>query len=131
YLADLVGTRNLFVFAVAFFSFGSLLCALSPDLQALVISRIIQGIGGALMVPVARLALIRVIDRRRFLSAMNFATMPGLIGPILGPLLGGYLTDLASWHWIFLINIPIGVVGVYCGFVYMPNLKRMERSTFD
>lgn len=123
YLADKIGTRTLFISAVGLFSFGSLLCALSPTLPALVLSRVIQGIGGAMMTPVARLTLIKTFDRSKLLAAMSLATMPGLIGPVLGPLLGGYLVVAASWHWIFLINIPIGAVGIWFGYKFMPNYK--------
>lgn len=123
YLADKIGTRRLFISAVGLFSFGSLLCALSPTLPALVLSRVIQGIGGAMMMPVARLALIKTFERSKLLAVMSFATMPGLIGPVLGPLLGGYLVIIASWHWVFLINIPIGILGIWFGLKYMPNYK--------
>lgn len=130
YLANKFGTQRLFITAVTLFSLGSLFCALSSSLVNLIISRVIQGIGGAIMMPVARLTLIKVLKRSDFLSAMNFATIPGLIGPILGPLVGGYLVDLVSWHWIFIINIPIGIIGIFCGLKFMPNITEVN-DRFD
>lgn len=112
WLADRFGTRKVFIIAVSLFTFGSLACALSQSLTMLVISRIVQGVGGAMMMPVARLALLRAYPRSELLPVLNFVTMPGLVGPILGPLLGGLLVTYATWHWIFLINIPVGILGI-------------------
>lgn len=123
YLADHFGTKRVFIIAVSLFSFGSLLCTISPNLTALVVSRVIQGAGGAMMVPVARLAMIKAFDRSDLLAAINLSAVPALIGPVLGPLVGGYLVDIASWHWIFLINIPIGALGIYFGLKYLPNFQ--------
>ncbi|PXY92826.1 MFS transporter [Gilliamella apis] len=123
FLSDKFGTRNIFVLAVLLFTIGSLLCALSNSLIFLDISRVIQGIGGSMMVPVSRLVLIKAFKRNEFLAALNTATIPGLIGPVLGPVLGGYLVDMVSWHWVFLINLPIGVLGVFISLKYMPNIK--------
>ena len=104
WLADRFGTRRVFIIAVSLFTLGSLACALSSSLMELVIFRVIQGIGGAMMMPVARLALLRAYPRSELLPVLNFVTMPGLVGPILGPVLGGVFVTWASWHWIFLIN---------------------------
>ncbi|WP_294912438.1 MFS transporter [uncultured Gilliamella sp.] len=123
FLSDKFGTRNIFVLAVSLFTIGSLLCALSNSLIFLDISRVIQGIGGSMMVPVSRLVLIKAFKRNEFLAALNTATIPGLIGPVLGPVLGGYLVDMVSWHWVFLINLPIGILGVFISLKYMPNIK--------
>lgn len=130
WFADRFGTRRIFIIAVSLFSFGSLLCALSPSLTFLVTSRVIQGIGGAMMMPVARLALIRAYPRSELLPILNFVTIPGLVGPILGPLLGGILVTYATWHWIFIINIPIGVLGVLYALKSMPDFK-MPKRKFD
>ncbi|WP_272683021.1 multidrug transporter subunit MdtD [Providencia sp. PROV133] len=130
WFADRFGTRRIFIIAVSLFSFGSLLCALSPSLTFLVISRVIQGIGGAMMMPVARLALIRAYPRSELLPILNFVTIPGLVGPILGPLLGGVLVTYATWHWIFIINIPIGVLGILYALKSMPDFK-MPKRKFD
>ncbi|MBO2913835.1 multidrug transporter subunit MdtD [Enterobacter sichuanensis] len=130
WLADRFGTRRVFMLAVTLFTLGSLACALSTSLTELVIFRVLQGIGGAMMMPVARLALLRAYPRSELLPVLNFVTMPGLVGPILGPVLGGVFVTWASWHWIFLINIPIGVVGLLYARKYMPNFTTPRRS-FD
>lgn len=130
WLADRFGTRRVFMLAVTLFTLGSLACALSGSLGELVIFRVVQGIGGAMMMPVARLALLRAYPRSELLPVLNFVTMPGLVGPILGPLLGGVLVTWASWHWIFLINIPIGIAGLLYARKYMPNFTTPRRR-FD
>ncbi|WP_419868572.1 MFS transporter [Chryseobacterium sp. CT-SW4] len=123
FLADRFGTKKIFIISLIFFSAGSLFCALSQNLTQLVISRVVQGVGGSLMTPVGKLALIKTFDKNELLKAMNFAVVPALIGPVLGPLVGGYMVDYFSWHWIFLINIPIGIIGIILGLKYMPNYK--------
>ncbi len=130
WLADRFGTRRVFMLAVTLFTLGSLACALSSSLGELVVFRVIQGIGGAMMMPVARLALLRAYPRSELLPVLNFVTMPGLVGPILGPVLGGVLVTWASWHWIFLINIPIGIAGLFYARKFMPNFATPRRK-FD
>lgn len=121
FLADKFGTKKVFIISLILFSLGSLLCSLSPNLTFLVIARVIQGIGGSLMTPVGKLALIKTFDKSELLKAMNFAIIPALIGPVLGPLIGGYMVDYLSWHWIFLINLPIGILGIVLSVKHMPN----------
>jgi EmrB/QacA subfamily drug resistance transporter len=121
FLADKFGTKKIFIFALIVFSLGSLFCALSSNLTELVISRVVQGLGGSLMTPVGKLALIKTFDKNELVKAMNYAIVPALIGPVLGPLVGGYMVDYLSWHWIFLINIPIGLLGIFLGLKFMPN----------
>ncbi|HFK5511017.1 TPA: MFS transporter [Elizabethkingia anophelis] len=130
FLADKFGTKKVFISSLILFSIGSLFCALSQNLTQLVLSRVIQGIGGSLMTPVGKLALIKTFDKNELLKAMNFAIIPALIGPVLGPLVGGYLVDYFSWHWIFLINIPIGITGIVLGSKFMPDYKS-ESLDFD
>ena len=130
WLADRFGTRKIFIIAVTLFTLGSLLCALSGTLGLLVASRIIQGVGGAMMMPVARLALLRAYPRSELLPVLNFVTMPGLVGPILGPLLGGVMVTYLTWHSIFLINIPIGILGIIYARKYMPDFTTPKRR-FD
>lgn len=130
YLADKFGTKKIFLFSIALFSLGSLFCALSQNLDQLVISRVVQGLGGSLMTPVGRLALLKTFDKTEFLRALNYAVIPALIGPLAGPLVGGYFVDYFSWHWIFLINIPIGVIGIILGLKYMPDFRATD-SVFD
>lgn len=123
FLADKFGTRKVFITALILFAIGSLLCSMSQNLMQLVVARVIQGIGGSLMTPVGKLALIKTFPKNELLQAMNFAIIPSLIGPVLGPLVGGYLVDYLSWHWIFLINIPVGIIGVFLSLKYMPDYK--------
>ncbi|EIS4308208.1 multidrug transporter subunit MdtD [Salmonella enterica] len=123
WLADRFGTRRVFMVAVSLFTLGSLACALSSSLSELVIFRVVQGVGGAMMMPVARLALLRAYPRSELLPVLNFVTMTGLV-------LGGVLVTWASWHWIFLINIPIGVAGILYARKYMPNFTTPRRK-FD
>lgn len=123
FLSDKFGTRKVFIFSLVLFAFGSLFCSLSQNLTQLVISRMIQGVGGSLMTPVGKLALIRTFPKNELLKAMNFAIIPALIGPVLGPLVGGYMVDYLSWHWIFLINIPIAILGVALSLKFMPDYR--------
>jgi len=124
WLSDRYGTKRIFSIAVLLFTLGSLTCAMSGTYSQLVASRILQAIGGSMMVPVSRLALIYAYPKNRLLAVMNFVTMPGLVGPLIGPLLGGWLVDVASWHWIFLINLPIGIAGLIFAKFVMPNFTR-------
>ncbi|WP_130830765.1 multidrug transporter subunit MdtD [[Erwinia] mediterraneensis] len=130
WLADRFGVRNIFFSAIVLFSIGSLLCGLSTTLNQLVMSRVVQGIGGAMMVPVGRLTVMKIVPREQYMAAMTFVTLPGQIGPLLGPALGGVLVEYASWHWIFLINIPVGIVGAIATMMLMPNY-RMQTRRFD
>ncbi|MXV38897.1 DHA2 family efflux MFS transporter permease subunit [Flavobacteriaceae bacterium Ap0902] len=123
FLADRFGTKRIFILSLFVFSLGSLFCAMSTSLILLDISRVIQGLGGALMTPVGRLAMIKTFPKNELVEAMNYAIMPALIGPILGPLIGGYLVEIVSWHWIFLINIPMGLIGILFAIKYMPDYR--------
>jgi len=107
WLADRFGTRSAFIAALVMFSIGSLLCALSPTLPWLVAARVVQGTGGALLLPVGRLTVLRAFPRSERLAVLSFVTIPGLFGPLVGPPLGGWLVEVASWHWVFLINLPV------------------------
>lgn len=130
WLADRFGTQKIFIIAVSLFTLGSLLCALSNSLFFLILSRIIQGIGGAMMMPVARLTLLRAYPRSELLRVLNIVTIPGLVGPVVGPLLGGILVTYTTWHWIFLINLPIGLLGIIYAKRSMPDFI-MPRRRFD
>lgn len=132
WLTDHFGTRPVFLFAIALFTLGSLACAFSPTLPFLVASRILQGVGGALMVPVGRLAILRAFPRKQLVRILSFITIPGLMGPLLGPTLGGILSHYASWHWIFLINIPVGLLGIFFSLRHMPLLPaKSDPGPFD
>src|SRR5258707_3992436 len=113
--ADRFGARTVFRAAIAVFVLGSIGCALSSSLLHFVIARIVQGMGGAMMTPVGRLVLVRSVDRRELINAMAWVSIPAMIGPLMGPPLGGFITTYASWHWIFLINVPIGLIGIVLG----------------
>ncbi|MFA9617451.1 DHA2 family efflux MFS transporter permease subunit [Mannheimia sp. E15BD] len=130
WLADKFGMLKIFRLAVVLFVLGSICCAMSQTLEILVLTRIFQGIGGALMMPVARLTIIRIVPKSELVATWNTMAMAGLIGPILGPIVGGWLATFASWHWIFLINIPMGILGIYISGKYMPNLTQ-ETEKFD
>jgi len=123
WVAAKFGTLIVFRSAVATFVLGSIGCAFAPNLNALVLARVVQGIGGAFMMPVARLAIIQVVPKQQLLNAWNLMATAGLVGPILGPILGGWLVMNASWHWIFLINIPIGLLGIIASGQIMSNTK--------
>lgn len=130
WLADRFGTRRVFVIAIVLFTLGSLLCASSRTLGQLVASRVVQGVGGAMLLPVGRLAVLRSFPRGEFLRAMSFVTLPGLIGPLIGPTLGGWLVQAASWHWIFLINLPVGAAAAAAALRFMPDARSVV-SRFD
>lgn len=131
WLADRFGTRRVYMAAIALFALGSLLCAESQTLWQLVAARVVQGLGGALLMPVGRLAVLRVFPGAQLVAALSFVTMPGLVGPLIGPLAGGWLVQAASWHWIFLVNLPIGVLGLWAVRRYMPDFINAERPPFD
>ena len=121
WLADRFGTKRIFGFAVAIFTTGSLACGLSLNLPMLVASRVLQGIGAAFMMPVGRIALLRTFPKSGILRAMNFVIIPALLGPLLGPLMGGLIVHWLPWRMIFLINIPIGILGLWLVKKHMPD----------
>jgi len=129
--ADRFGARNVFRVAIGVFMLGSIGCALSRSLDEFVLARIVQGIGGAMMTPVGRLILVRSIDKRLLVDAMALVTIPALVGPICGPPLGGFITTYASWHWIFLINVPIGLAGIAAATRYIPDVRAERPDPFD
>jgi EmrB/QacA subfamily drug resistance transporter len=129
--ADRFGARNVFRLAIGVFVVGSIGCALSRSLDEFVVARIVQGIGGAMMTPVGRLIMVRSIDKRLLVNAMSLVTIPALVGPICGPPLGGFITTYASWHWIFLINVPIGLIGMVMATFFIPDLPGERPGPFD
>jgi EmrB/QacA subfamily drug resistance transporter len=129
--ADRFGARNVFRLAIGIFIAGSIGCAASHSLEQFVFARIVQGVGGAMMTPVGRLIMVRSIDKHLLLNAMSLVTMPALIGPICGPPLGGFITTYASWHWIFLINVPIGLLGIVMATLYIANVRVERHDPFD
>ena len=129
--ADRFGARMVFSAAIAVFMVGSIGCALSTSVTDFVIARILQGIGGAMMTPVGRLVLLRSIDKSQLVNAMAWVTVPALIGPVIGPPLGGFITTYFSWHWIFLINIPIGLLGIFMAQRYIDPIRSENPERFD
>jgi EmrB/QacA subfamily drug resistance transporter len=129
--ADRFGARMVFAIAIAVFMIGSIGCALSSSVTHFVIARILQGMGGAMMTPVGRLVLLRTIDKSALVNAMAWVTVPALIGPVIGPPLGGFITTYFSWHWIFLINLPIGLLGIFLALKYIDPIKSENPEPFD
>ncbi|MBV9786300.1 MAG: MFS transporter [Acidisphaera sp.] len=130
-IADRLGSRTVFCGAIALFTVGSILCAQSRSLEFLVVSRIVQGIGGAMMVPVGRLVLLRSVTKAEMVTAMTWLMIPAQLGPILGPPVGGFLVTYLSWHWIFYINVPIGLVGFLLAARYIADVHEPGRVSFD
>src|SRR6201996_7735660 len=112
WMADRFGTRRIFAFAIGIFTLGSLLCGLSTNIHVMVACRILQGVGGAMMVPVGRLTLVRTFPKFELVQAMSFVAIPSLVGPMLGPVAGGVIVNYFHWRAIFFLNIPVGLVGL-------------------
>ena len=129
--ADRFGARRVFRIAIGVFVLGSIGCALSRSLEEFVLARIVQGMGGAMMTPVGRLILVRSIEKQLLVHAMSLVTIPALVGPICGPPLGGFITTYASWHWIFIINVPIGLIGLVMATLYIPDVRGERPAAFD
>jgi EmrB/QacA subfamily drug resistance transporter len=129
--ADRFGARIVFALAVSVFMVGSIGCAISGSVTDFVFARILQGMGGAMMTPVGRLVLLRTIDKSALVNAMTWVTVPALIGPVVGPPLGGFITTYLSWHWIFLINIPIGLVGIFMALKFIDPIRGEMPERFD
>ena len=130
-VADRFGSRTVFLGAILVFMGGSILCAQSTGLVTLVLARMVQGVGGALMVPVGRLVLLRAVPRNQLVMAMTWMTVPGMLGPVLGPPLGGLITTYLDWRWIFYINLPIGVLGFILVLIYIEEVKEDAPARFD
>jgi EmrB/QacA subfamily drug resistance transporter len=131
WLSNRFGARRIFAIAILVFTVASVLCALSSSLPMLVVMRVLQGVGGALMVPVGRLTVLRVTPKRDLIRAIALLTWPALVAPIAAPFLGGLLTSFATWHWIFLINVPFGIVAFILAVRIMPALEETDQLAFD
>jgi EmrB/QacA subfamily drug resistance transporter len=123
WMADRFGTRRVFASAIGLFTLGSFLCGISTNIHMLVACRILQGCGGAMMVPVGRLTLVRTFAKSELIRAMTFVAIPGLIGPMLGPIAGGLIVGYFHWRWIFFVNIPIGLVGLLMVYFHLPDYR--------
>jgi EmrB/QacA subfamily drug resistance transporter len=131
WLADRLGARTVFTSAIVVFTLGSIGCSTVESLPQMVLARIVQGMGGAMMVPVGRLVVLRTIPKAELVSAMAYLTVPALIGPVLGPPLGGFIVTYFSWRWIFWINIPIGVLGLALSLRFVPNVREPREEPLD
>ena len=131
WMADRFGTRRVFGIAVALFTFSSLLCGVSVNVPMLVAARILQGMGAAMMMPVGRLAIIRTFPKTELLTAMNFVIIPALIGPLLGPTVGGLIVEWVSWREIFFVNIPVGLVALLLIYRHMPDYRGEASRPLD
>ncbi|HEY4990208.1 MAG TPA: DHA2 family efflux MFS transporter permease subunit [Opitutaceae bacterium] len=131
WIADRFGTRRVFFTAIGVFSLGSLMCGLSVDMPMLVAARILQGSGGALMMPVGRITMVRTFPKGDLVRAMSFVAVPGLIGPLIGPLAGGLIVGYLHWRMIFFVNLPIGLLGMYLVFKHMPDYRTVRSDPID
>jgi EmrB/QacA subfamily drug resistance transporter len=129
--ADRFGARRVFRTAIVVFMIGSIGCALSGSLTQFVLARMVEGMGGAMMTPVGRLILVRSVDKRELINAMVWVTLPALVGPLIGPPLGGFITTYISWHWIFLINIPMGLAGIVLATIYIEDVRAQKPDPLD
>src|SRR6202163_3270194 len=123
WMADRFGTRRVFASAIGLFTLGSFLCGISTNIHVLVACRILQGCGGAMMVPVGRLTMVRTFAKSELIRAMSFVAIPGLIGPMLGPITGGLIVHYLHWRVIFFVNLPIGLVGLYMVYRHLPDYR--------
>jgi EmrB/QacA subfamily drug resistance transporter len=131
WMANRFGTRRVFAGAIGLFALGSLLCGVARNIHLLVAFRVLQGCGGAMMVPVGRLTLVRAFAKSELVRAMSFVAMPALIGPMLGPIAGGLITHYLHWSVIFFLNVPIGLAGLYLVYRYLPDFRAERVSPLD
>jgi len=131
WIADRFGARNVFCLAMGLFVVSSMMCGLSQNLAELVAARALQGVAGALMTPVGRIVLLRTTPRADLVRAMSMLTVPAVLGPIIGPPLGGLIVQAASWRWIFLLSAPIGVAGVWAALAFIPNVRGGAKTPLD
>src|SRR5438132_5188073 len=131
WIADRLGTRVVFCAAIAIFATGSVLCGLSTSLPMMLAMRVLQGFGGAMMTPVGRLILLLSFPRSDLVSAMNWMTIPAMIGPTVGPIVGGFLTTYLSWRAIFYLNVPVGVAGVVLSLWLIQDFRAPAPTRFD
>ncbi|MBY5465827.1 DHA2 family efflux MFS transporter permease subunit [Rhizobium leguminosarum] len=131
WMADRFGAKKIFRLAISVFVIGSIFCAISSNLVEFVCARFLQGMGGAMMTPVGRLVLVRTTKRSDLVSAMALLTIPALVGPLTGPPLGGFITTYFSWHWIFLINVPVGIIGIWLATIFLPEVEATAPPRLD
>ncbi len=131
WLADRFGMRKIFTLAICIFTGASILCGISQSLYFFIFARVLQGVGGALMVPVGRIIVLRNTPKEGIIAAIGLITWPALIGPVVGPALGGLFTKYATWHWIFFINVPIGIIGIILSLIWIKTPGEVKKSPLD
>jgi EmrB/QacA subfamily drug resistance transporter len=131
WMADRFGTRRVFASAIGLFTLGSFLCGISNDIHVLVACRVLQGCGGAMMVPVGRLTVVRTFAKSELVRAMSFVALPALIGPMLGPVAGGFIVGTMHWRMIFFLNLPIGILGLYFVYRHLPDYRADRTDPLD
>jgi EmrB/QacA subfamily drug resistance transporter len=131
WVADRFGTRRVFAAAIGLFTLGSFLCGISTNIDALVACRVLQGIGGSMMVPVGRMTLVRTFAKSNLLRAMSFVSIPALVAPMLGPIAGGLIVGYLHWRWIFFVNIPIGLAGLVLVYLHLPDYREEKTHPLD
>ncbi len=131
WIADRFGARTVFRTAISIFTIGSVCCGMSHSLGQLVAARILQGFGGAMMVPVGRLIVLKTVSKADLVTAMSYLTVPAVLGPVVGPPVGGFIVTYYSWRWIFFINVPIGIIGITLVTLYIPNIREDEVWPLD
>lgn len=131
YIADRIGTKKTFSLAICIFMFGSFICGFATNLASIIIGRLIQGAGGAIMTPVGRLILVKMFPQSKFVQAFSYVVIVGQIGTVIGPVVGGLITNYIDWRFIFFINIPIGIIALILANFFIPNIKTTEISPFD
>ena len=131
WMADRFGTRRVFASAIGLFTLGSFLCGISSNIHFLVACRVLQGCGGAMMVPVGRLTLVRTFAKSELIRAMSFVAIPALIGPMLGPIAGGLIVGYLHWRFIFFVNIPIGLIGLLMVYLHLPDYREEKTNPLD
>src|SRR5277367_3855114 len=131
WMADRFGTRRVFASAIGLFTLGSFLCGLTSNIHLLVACRVLQGCGGAMMVPVGRLTLVRTFAKSELIRTMSFVAIPGLVGPMLGPIAGGLIVAYLHWRAIFFLNLPIGVIGLVLVYLHLPDYRGDESTPLD
>src|ERR1700738_2967063 len=131
WVADRFGSRSIFALAIAAFTLASLLCGASRTLTQFTLTRILQGVGGAMMVPVGRLIVLRTTPKDKLTDAIAYITWPGLTALVVGPPLGGFITTYASWHWIFFLNLPLGIIALILTLLWIEKIRTEEKHPFD
>ncbi len=131
WMADRFGAKKVFTWAIVVFTVSSVLCGLAQSFWALVIMRTIQGMGGAMMTPVGRVIVVKSVPRQQLVTAMNYITIPAVLGPLLGPAVGGFIVTYFSWHWIFFLNLPIGLAGILLVRRFIPDIREEHVGPLD